>query len=53
MDERVVKDDELCMMKATRKGESDECFEIWRSGHNVEYRLGNGAVVAEGVLRSY
>jgi hypothetical protein len=49
----LVRGDELCMIRAASKSQAEECFEVWRSGRNVQYRLGNGAVVAEGVLRSF
>jgi hypothetical protein len=47
-----VKDDTLCMVGHSRHNENTECFELWRSGSTIQYRLpGNGPVMAEGDLK--
>lgn len=47
-----VKDDMLCMVSHSRDSDKTECFELWRSGNAVQYRLPeNGPVMAEGDLK--
>ncbi|MEF3062588.1 hypothetical protein V4C85_22290 [Ralstonia solanacearum] len=44
-----VRGSELCMACPTGKTTAEECFEVWRRDHVLEYRR-NGTVIAQGEL---
>jgi hypothetical protein len=47
-----IKDDQLCMVSHSRTSDAMECFELWRDGDRIQYRLpGNGPALAEGKLQ--
>lgn len=46
----TIEDDEVCLTRAAKRRRT-ECFEVWSSGSNIEYRWGS-ATLATGSLRN-
>lgn len=44
-----VRGGELCMADSNGKAQAEDCFEVWRRGHAIEYRR-NGNGFAQGDL---
>jgi hypothetical protein len=45
-----IKNGELCLTRKAKKEVVTECFEVWQSNDQVEYRR-DGITIMEGVLR--
>ena len=46
----TAKNGELCLTRKSRKRTLTECFEVWQSKDQIEYRR-DGVTIMEGVLR--